>query len=134
MNVIICSEIIFYCLIKKSFLHQSSHCNILFLLSDKNVLCVLFGVYYLQLIKQKSLFTPWKLGSIMQLLRPCVVFFNWYLFQLIVRLNPNFNCCSNFVLSWVDKVTTETYSLYQLLQKLFVYSLKKLHNLLTELK
>ena len=33
-----------------------------------------------------------------------------YLFQLIVLLKPDFNCWSNFALSCVDKVTTETYS------------------------
>ena len=32
----------------------------------------------------------------------------WSLFQLIVRLNPDFNCCISFSLSWVDKVTTGT--------------------------
>ena len=31
-----------------------------------------------------------------------------YLFQLIALLNPDFNCCNNFALSWVDKVTTGT--------------------------
>ena len=35
-------------------------------------------------------------------------FFEWYLFQLIERLNPDFNCCNSFALSWVDKVTAET--------------------------
>ena len=30
----------------------------------------------------------------------------WYLFQLIVLLKPDFN----FILSWVDKVTTGTWS------------------------
>ena len=35
---------------------------------------------------------------------------DWCLFQLIVVLKPDFNCWSNFALSWVDKVTTETKS------------------------
>ena len=30
------------------------------------------------------------------------------LFQLIVLLNPDFNCWSSFALSWVDKVATGT--------------------------
>ena len=32
--------------------------------------------------------------------------FGSYLFQLIVRLKPGFNCSSSFALYWVDKVTT----------------------------
>ena len=42
-------------------------------------------IHYLQMIKQK--------------IPACVVTFDWYLFELIVRLNPDFNCCSSF---WVD--------------------------------
>ena len=34
--------------------------------------------------------------------------FEWYLFQLIVLLNPDFNYCYSFGSSWVDKVTTGT--------------------------
>ena len=30
---------------------------------------------------------------------------DWYLFQLIVILKPDFNSWSSFVLSWFDKVT-----------------------------
>ena len=33
-----------------------------------------------------------------------------YLFQLITLLKPDFNCCNNFALSCVDKVTTGTYN------------------------
>ena len=38
----------------------------------------------------------------------CVVVSGSYLFQLIVRLHPDFNCCNSFALSSVDKVTTGT--------------------------
>ena len=31
---------------------------------------------------------------------------DWYLFQLIVLLKPDFNYWSNFALPWVDRVTT----------------------------
>ena len=34
--------------------------------------------------------------------------FDWYLFQLIAILKPDFNYSSSFALSWVDKVTTGT--------------------------
>ena len=34
--------------------------------------------------------------------------FDGYLFELIILLKPDFNCCNNFTLSWVDKVTTGT--------------------------
>ena len=58
---------------------------------------------------QKSLFTTWKLGSSEWFkYRFCAYVFrsDWYLFQLIVLLNSDFNCWSNFALSWVDKSTT----------------------------
>ena len=34
--------------------------------------------------------------------------FDWSLSQLIVLLKPDFNCWSNFALSWIDKVTAGT--------------------------
>ena len=40
----------------------------------------------------------------------CIVTFDWYLFQLIVVLKPDFSCCNSFALSWVDRVTTRIYS------------------------
>ena len=36
--------------------------------------------------------------------------FDWYLFQLIVLLKPDINCCNSSSLFWVDKVTTGTYN------------------------
>ena len=36
-----------------------------------------------------------------------------YFFQLLVSLKPFFNCCNNFVLSWVETVTTGTNILVQ---------------------
>ena len=59
----------------------------------------------------KSLLTPWKRGSTKWYkYRFCAYAFgyDWYLFQLIVLLKPDFNCWSTFVLSWVGKVTTGT--------------------------
>ena len=44
-------------------------------------------------------------------------YFNWYLFQLIVLLNPDFNCCSNFVLPWVDEVTKAAWSFVYVMAK-----------------
>ena len=32
--------------------------------------------------------------------------FYWYLFQLILHLHLNFNCCNSFALSLIDKVIT----------------------------
>ena len=62
-------------------------------------------------VETKSLFTPSNLGSIKKLKywfgAFWVVFFGSYLFQLIVRLNPDFSCCNSFALS-VDKVITGT--------------------------
>ena len=63
-------------------------------------------------VKTKHLFTPWKPGSIKKSKYWfgvfSVVVFGSYLFQLIVRLNPDFNCHKSFPLSSVDKVTTGT--------------------------
>ena len=62
--------------------------------------------------KIKSLFTSWKSGSIKKSKYGFGAFsgfvFEWYLFQLIVCLNPDFNCCNSFVLSWVGEITTGT--------------------------
>ena len=58
--------------------------------------------------KTKSLFTPWKFGSIAKSkyrFGTYIDTFDWYFFQLIVLLEPNFNCRNTFVLSWVHKVT-----------------------------
>ena len=58
------------------------------------------------MIKQKSI--PWKFASIKKskyLLCAYFVVLDWYLFQLIVLLKPNYSCLSSFTLSWVDKVT-----------------------------
>ena len=63
--------------------------------------------------KTKSLFTPWKLGSIEKSkywFTPSVDIFVWNLFQLIDLLKPDFNCCNSFALYWLDKVTTVTYN------------------------
>ena len=49
--------------------------------------------------------SPWKLGSVEKSkygFGACVVTFVRYLFQSIVLLKPDFNCCNSFALSWVD--------------------------------
>ena len=69
------------------------------------------------MLKQKSLFTPWILGS-----NKWFKFGFWgnnsgfgrYLFQVIVFLKPDFKCGNYFALSWVDKVATVTWSLLNL--------------------
>ena len=73
----------------------------------------MFYHLYFQKIIQKYLFTPWKLQSTMwfrYLFWSDLFILDWYFFQSIVLLKPDFNCCSNFALSWVDKVTTATES------------------------
>ena len=63
--------------------------------------------------KTEILFIPWKLDSTKRC-KFCFFAnnsgFDWYLFQLIFLVKPDFNCCNNFALSWNDKVTTETQS------------------------
>ena len=89
-NVIICH---FYWLIKKV------------LLFDHNIL---FYLHYFQAVKQKGAFPSWKLWSFEwsdYSFHLSFVIFDWYLFQLVVLLKPNFNCCNGFALSWINKVT-----------------------------
>ena len=92
----------------KVFFYQSQSCNLLFLLLEDNILSVLSYRSHFQTIKQ---FTPWKFWSNKKskyLFCLSVETFDWYLFQIIVLLKPDFNCYNSFALSWVDKVMTET--------------------------
>ena len=62
----------------------------------------------------KSLFTPWKLGSIRKskyLFCTWFVILGRYLFQLIVLLKLDSNYLRSFIFSWVDIVTTGRQSL-----------------------
>ena len=98
---------------QRSFYHQSLHCSLLFLLLEDNNLNVMFYHFQFQKIIKKSLFIPWKPGSTIwfkYLYFGYVFGSDWYLFQLIVLLKPDFNYWSYFALSWVDKVTTTTKS------------------------
>ena len=77
---------------------------------EENILCVIFGVHYFQMIKQKVYLLPVNFAQINNLNIG-------YLVQLVLRLNPDFNFCNSFALSLVDNVTTlERKVLYQLLQ------------------
>ena len=83
---------------------------------EKIFLVTLSNSLIFRIIKQilEKNFTPWKLGSIKKskfLFRVCCVTLDWYLFQLIVHLEPHcFNCFNRFTLSWFDKVRTVIYS------------------------
>ena len=46
----------------------------------------------------------------------------WYLFQIIMCLNPDFNCCNNFALFWVDKFTNRTLSFVLVIANLATWS------------
>ena len=70
-------------------------------------MCLVWWTLFLN-DKTKSLFAPGKLGSNKLLINKIVNkhsfdlsvgVFEGYLFQLVVRLNPDFSCCSNFLLS-----------------------------------
>ena len=66
------------------------------------------------MVKLKVYLFPEKLFQLSNVnmgLEHSVLFFCF----LIVRLNPDFNCCNSFALSSVDKVITENKVLYQLL-------------------
>ena len=71
----------------------------------KYPVCLVLPVSFLN-DNTNNLLAPWKFGSI-KLPRYhfcCVLIlnFDWYLFQLMVCLNPGFNCCSifKFFLNW----------------------------------
>ena len=61
--------------------------------------------------KTKSLFAPWKPGSIKKSkygFGACTDTSVLILIPVNVLLRHDFICSSSFALSWVDKVTTET--------------------------
>ena len=67
--------------------------------------------------KTKSLFTPWKFGSIKKSkywFGLSADTYDWYLVKLIVLLKADFTCLKGFTLSWVDTVTTEEILLTEL--------------------
>ena len=72
------------------------------------------------MLKQKSLFTPWKLWSIKKSKywfgAFCVVVFYWYWLQFIVHLNPGFNSYNNFALYWVDNVKNGTWKFVSVIE------------------
>ena len=77
----------------------------------KFLLCALFYSPYFQRIKWKAYFLLEILDHLRNL--NIVSFFHWHFwlkFILVVLLTPDFNCSSNFVLSWVDNVKTGRYS------------------------
>ena len=63
----------------------------------------------------------------------CVDTFGWYLFQLIVCFNPDFNYCSSFFYHELIKLILEHKILDQLLQKVLLCWLHKWYNLQTNL-
>ena len=71
--------------------------------SRKEKSCVTVSNSYIFKWQTKSLFTLWKLGSIIKprsRFRACSVLLDWYLFQAIVLLKPDSNCFN------IDKVVT----------------------------
>ena len=98
----------------RNFFHLSFNIKIFHFHKWKIILLVIFWPSSSSSLydKTNSLFTLWKLQSIQKAKYSfwACVFPKLYLFQLIVLLNPDFNCSNNFLLSWVDKVTTGTYS------------------------
>ena len=55
-----------------------------------------------QVLQIKAIITNWGITGAF------IVNFDWYLFQLIVLLKPDFNSCNSFALSWVDEVAIGT--------------------------
>ena len=63
---------------------------------------------FFQTIKQKVYILLGSIEKYRYGFGACIVTFYWHLFQLIVLLKPDFNCCNIFALPWVGKVTTGT--------------------------
>ena len=88
--------------------------------------------------KIKSLFTPWKLGSISKSKNRFFFFiatFDLYLFQLIVLLKPDFNILIVVIVSHyfgLTQLKQDHKVLHLLLQILFPQSQKKKHNMQRE--
>ena len=72
---------------------------------------------------------PQKLGS-GKITKFCfwasVVIVDWYLFFLMVPLNPDFNCLGSIVLSWVDKANFETKSFVSTIAKVVSIFISKI--------
>ena len=66
-NVIICSQIIFYWLIKKTLSINRNIIVFYFYSSKKNTLRILLGVHYFQMIKQKACLLPENLDQLSNL-------------------------------------------------------------------
>ena len=94
---------------QKRFVHQSWH--FLFLQMEDNIVSNLFVVLYIQMINQKVYLLLENLNQLNNInidLVFLLIFFDWYLLQLIVLFKWDFNYSSSFASSWVNKVTTET--------------------------
>ena len=111
---------------QKIFFHQSKHYSLLILQVKESIYCDFFGMHSLSSNDEtKSLFSSWKLGPIKYskyLLHAYVDTLYWYLFQIIMCLNPDFNCCNNFALFWVDKFTNRTLSFVLVIANLATWS------------
>ena len=58
--------------------------------------------------EQKVYFLETKINNINIVFFLSIITFDWCLFQLIVLLKPNFNCCNSFASSGIDKITIGT--------------------------
>ena len=56
--------------------------------------------------------------------------FDWYLFQVVVLLKPDCNCCNSFALSWVHKVTTGTWSFVSIIGNVVAFFVIRYHTFL----
>ena len=99
LNIMICSSIIFYWLIKE--VSSADHNIVIFYFcSQKKISLVTF---LSSKDKTKSLFTLWKLGSIKKSKNwfcTCSAILEWYLFQLIVLLKPDLFQYFYIILRW----------------------------------
>ena len=111
LNVVICSQIIFYWPIKKVLSIDHNTIVFYFYFRKKYPVCLVRCAFFDKMITQKVYLLLENLDQFSNLnvyLVFMLIYFHLYLFQLIVYLNIDFNCCNNSALPRVDKVTTGT--------------------------
>ena len=118
INIQLCNHQIFNWLIKE-FSSIDHNIIIFFFHSWKIILLVTFSIIIIfkwQNNKSTYSLKTWTMRKSKYLFRAWFVVLGRYLFQSIVLLKPDSNCLRSFMFSWIDKVTTGTFNLYQLFE------------------
>ena len=104
-----CYYIFFNWFIKKVLL-INHNIVVFYFYFQKKILCPLFDVHYIQMIKQNVYLHPENFDQLSNLNIGFVFLLLLLTFPVNCSLEKNFNCCTSFVLTLVDKVSTRTES------------------------